>query len=134
MAHPPLQSTHTHRVSNITINRRRNALALFQAYAESAVANGTAPKGLEQAFASTIEISPSMWSQIKSSRPIGDRLARQIERHCDKPSGWLDDEREEEGLTQAEQQFLSLALKAWRGTNSDGRRTLRAQMKAMAER
>jgi hypothetical protein len=121
-------------VSNITINRRRNALALFQAYAESAVSNGTAPKGLEQAFATKIEISPSMWSQIKSSRPIGDRLARQIEQHCGKPSGWLDEEREAEGLTQAEQQFLSLALKAWRATNSEGRRTLRAQMKAVAER
>ena len=116
-------------MSNITINRRRNALALFQAHAESAVANGTAPKGLEQAFAARIEISPSMWSQIKSSRPIGDRLARQIEQHCGKPSGWLDEEREAEGLTQAEQQFLALALKVWRATNSEGRKRLRATLR-----
>jgi len=119
-------------VSNITTNRRRNALALFQAYAEVAVANGTAPKGLEKSFAASLEISPSMWSQIKASRPIGDKLARQIEQHCGKPAGWLDEEREAEGLTQAEQQFLGLALKAWRATNSDGRKALRAQLKQMA--
>jgi hypothetical protein len=34
-----------------------------------------------------------MWSQIKSSRPIGDKLARQIEKHCGKVAGWLDEER-----------------------------------------
>jgi hypothetical protein len=112
--------------NNITVARRRNALALFQAFAEVAVANGTAPKGLEQSFAARLEISPSMWSQIKSSRPIGDKLARQIEQHCGKPAGWLDEEREAVGLTQAEQQFLALALKAWRSSNSDGRKKLRA--------
>jgi hypothetical protein len=119
-------------VSNITITRRRNALALFKAYAEAAVTGGAAPKGLEQAFAATLQISPSMWSQIKSSRPIGDKLARQIEQHCGKAAGWLDEEREAAGLTQAEQQFLGLALKAWRATNSEGRKALRAHLEQMA--
>jgi len=117
-------------VSNITIHRRRNVLALFQAYAETAVANGAAPKGLEQSFAASLEISPSMWSQIKSSRPIGDKLARQIEQHCGKALGWLDEEREPTGLSQGEQQFLALALKAWRASNSAGRKALRAQITA----
>src|SRR6185295_13516914 len=80
-------------LSNITTNRRRNALALFQSYAETAIARGAAPKGLEQTFAASLQISPSMWSQIKSSRPIGDKLARQIEQHGAKPAGWLDEER-----------------------------------------
>ena len=120
-------------MSDPTVFRRRNALALFQAYAESAVATGTAPKGLEQAFAAHVEISPSMWSQVKSSRPIGDKLARQIEQHCGKPAGWLDEEREAAGLTPGEQQFLALALKAWRATNSDGRKKLRALMKDAAQ-
>jgi hypothetical protein len=120
-------------VSNITINRRRNALALFQAYAEDALANGLPPKGLEQSFAASLEISPSMWSQIKATRPIGDKLARQIEQHCGKPTGWLDAEREAGVLTQAEQQFLELALKAWRATNSDGRRKLRSELSRIAE-
>lgn len=123
----------TQRVNNITVNRRRNVLVLFQAYAESAVANGLPPKGLEQAFAASLEISPSMWSQIKSSRPIGDRLARQIEQHCAKPPGWLDEEREAQGLTQAEQQFLALALRAWRATNSEGRKKLRASLRELGQ-
>ena len=115
-----------------TVSRRRNVLALFQAYAESAVATGAAPKGLEQAFAAHVEISPSMWSQIKSSRPIGDKLARQIEQHCAKPAGWLDEEREAACLTPGEQQFLALALQAWRATNAEGRKALKAHVKQVA--
>ena len=120
-------------LSNPTVHRRRNALALFQAYAESAMATGAAPKGLEQSFAAHLEISPSMWSQIKSSRPIGDKLARQIEQHCGKPVGWLDEEREAAGLSQAEQQLMGLALKAWRATDSSGRKKLRLHLKAIAD-
>jgi hypothetical protein len=120
-------------LSDSTVFRRRNVLSLFQSYAETAVSAGAAPKGLEQAFAATLEISPSMWSQIKSARPISDKLARQIEQHCGKPAGWLDEEREAAGLTPGEQQFLALALKAWRATNSDGRKKLRALMKDAAQ-
>ncbi len=120
-------------MSNITIHRRRNALTLFQAYAEAALAGGAAPKGLEQSFAAKLEISPSMWSQIKSARPIGDKLARQIEQHCGKAVGWLDEEREAAGLSQGEQQFMALALKAWRNCNSDGRKKLRLHLKTLAE-
>ncbi len=118
-------------LNNITVTRRRNALALFQSFAEEALATGTPPKGLEQSFAQKLEISPSMWSQIKSSRPIGDKMARQIEQHCGKPSGWLDEERESAGLTPAEQQFLALALQAWRSTNSAGRKALREHLKGL---
>ena len=120
-------------MTNLTVNRRRSVLALFQAYAEDAIAKGAPPKGLEQTFAAHLEISPSMWSQIKSSRPIGDKLARQLEQHCGKPAGWLDEEREAAGLTPGEQQFLALALQAWRATNADGRKALKAQMKQAAQ-
>jgi len=96
-------ATRIQHVSNITITRRQNALALFKAYAEKALAAGAAPKGLEQAFAASVEISASMWSQIKSSRPIGDKLARQIEKHHRKPMGWLDEERLVESPSAAEQ-------------------------------
>jgi hypothetical protein len=116
-----------------TVSRRRNVLSLFQAYAETAVATGVAPKGLEQAFAAHLEISPSMWSQIKSSRPIGDKLARQVERHCGKPAGWLDEEREAAGMTPGEQQFLAIALLAWRNVDSDGRKALKSRMKQLAQ-
>jgi len=119
-------------VPNITLNRRLNALALFQAYAEKALASGVAPKGLEQAFAATLQISPSMWSQVKSARPIGDKLARQIEVLSDKPAGWLDELRADTAPTPAEATFLELALAAWRATNSAGRKALREQLKVTA--
>jgi len=120
-------------VANLTIVRRQNAIALFQAYAEQALSSGLAPKGLEQSFAAEVQISPSMWSQIKSSRPIGDKLARQIERHCGKAAGWLDEERSSAGVSPAEQLFLALALKAWRMTNSDGRKALRSHLRQIAD-
>ena len=116
-------------VANTTITRRQNALALFQAYAEKALASGAPPKGLEQTFAATLQVSPSMWSQIKSSRPIGDKLARQIEQHHGKPAGWLDEARESDSVAPSERDFLDLALKAWRATNSVGRRALREHMR-----
>ncbi len=119
---------------NTTVTRRLNALALFQAYAESALSNGASPKGLEQAFAAELEISPSMWSQIKSSRPIGDKLARQIEQHQGKPLGWLDEPREATSPTAAEKALMELALAAWRSTNSAGRKALRAHLETLIKR
>lgn len=118
---------------NTTVHRRANALSLFQRFAEAQMRAGVPPKGLEQSFAQQLQISPSMWSQIKSSRPIGDKLARQIEAACGSPAGWLDEQHEPHGLSAAEQQFLALALKAWRATNADGRRRLKATVKELAE-
>jgi hypothetical protein len=120
-------------VVDTTVTRRLNALALFQAYAERALALGASPKGLEQAFAAELEISPSMWSQIKSSRPIGDKLARQIEQHQGKPTGWLDEPREATSPTAAEKALMDLALAAWRSTNSAGRKALRAELESMVK-
>jgi hypothetical protein len=122
-------------LTNPTLIRRQNALALFQLYAEQALAAGNSPKGLEQTFAARLEISPSMWSQIKSARPIGDKLARQIERHCGKPLGWLDETtaRTQAPLSDKERAFLDLALAAWRASNSTGRKQLREQLARIAE-
>jgi hypothetical protein len=88
---------------------------------------------LEQAFAAALQISPSMWSQIKSSRPIGDKLARQIEHLGGKAPGWLDAAHAPDAPTPAERAFLDVALAAYRATNATGRRSLRAQLKAMAD-
>ena len=93
---------------------------------------GVPPKGMEQAFAQRLQISPSMWSQIKSSRPIGNRLARQIESACAQAAGWLDEEHEPQGMSVPEQQFLALALKAWRSTNAEGRKQLKQVLKGIA--
>jgi len=119
-------------MSNLTLTRRRNVLALFQSFAEAALAAGAAPKGLEQAFAARLQVSPSMWSQIKSARAIGDKLARQIEQACAQPAGWLDEARAGTGPSPAEQRFLVLALQAWRATNAAGRRALRTELERIA--
>lgn len=120
-------------MQNTTVTRRQNVLVLFQAFAEQAMARGAPPKGMEQAFAAVLQVSPSMWSQIKSSRPIGDRLARQIEARCARPDGWLDEVHAPAGPSAAEAAFLALALAAYRATNAAGRRALRQQMKALAD-
>jgi hypothetical protein len=118
---------------NVTVNRRQNVLSLFQQFAEEQMRAGVPPKGMEQTFAQKLQISPSMWSQIKSSRPIGDKLARQIEAACAQPAGWLDEEHQPQGLSAAEQQFLALALKAWRSTNAEGRRRLKSLLKEVVQ-
>lgn len=116
---------------NITVARRQNVLALFQDHAEKALAGGASPKGLEQAFAGALQISPSMWSQIKSSRPIGDKLARQIEVMTGRPTGWLDEARKPTQPTPAEVAFLELALAAYRSTNAAGRKGLKHELRAV---
>jgi hypothetical protein len=103
---------------------------LFQAYAERSLAAGASPKGMEQEFAATLQISPSMWSQIKSSRPIGDKLARQIEALTGKSPGWLDEERAPVQPSEAERSFVALALRAWHGSNATGKRELRQMLLA----
>lgn len=118
---------------NLTVNRRHNAVSLFQRFAEERMRAGEPPKGLEQAFAQQLQISPSMWSQIKSSRPIGDKLARQIEVACATPPGWLDEAHAAQGPSPAEAQFLALALKAWRATNADGRKRLKQLVREAAD-
>jgi hypothetical protein len=74
--------------------RLDNALALFEEFVRQVARNADAAtlRGLERRFAERVEIQPSYWSQIKGrSRQIGERLARQFERLCGKPPGWLDE-------------------------------------------
>ncbi|MFM8898430.1 MAG: hypothetical protein ACKOF9_00540 [Burkholderiales bacterium] len=98
---------------------------LFQAYAEEALTAGLAARGFEQSFAAALQISPSMWSQIKSARPIGDKLARQIEKLRGQAQGWLDEPRDDKTLSAKERAYLDLALRAWRATDGGGRQALR---------
>ena len=128
---PVVPSQRLRPVPTLVVIRRNNVVTLFQQFAEQRMRSGVAPKGLEQAFAQQLQVSPSMWSQIKSSRPIGDKLARQIEAACDQDTGWLDEERASRGLTAGEQQFLTLALKTWRGIGAEERRRLRQQLQAL---
>jgi len=133
---------------SLSIIRRRNALRLFHEFADdyrktvdgalveatgeggSTGATAQRPQGVEAAFAQRLQIKPSSWSMARNgTRPIGDKLARQIEAACMKPTGWLDEPREDEQLTESEQRFLATALQAWRSTNADGRKQLRQLLK-----
>ena len=116
----------------ITVTRRTNVLALHRLFLEQQIAAGKPAKGLDQAFAASLEISPSMWSQIKSARPIGDTLARQIERHARVDAGWLDAQHATEHPDPAEERFVALARDAWRSANAKGKRELRLWLTARA--
>jgi hypothetical protein len=73
--------------------RLANALILFDEFVHATVkyADAATLRGLEGRFAERLQIQPSYWSQIKGrSRQIGERLARQFEQLCKKPSGWMD--------------------------------------------
>ena len=120
-------------LADTTVTRRQNALSLFQAFAEKALAGGAPPKGLEQAFAASLQISPSLWSQIKSARPIGDKLARQIEHLAGRPRGWLDEAREPGVPGPAEKAFMELALAAWRAAGRAERKALRERLRAAVD-
>jgi hypothetical protein len=104
------------------ITRRHNAIALYQEFLQERISAGEAPKGLDQSFAAMVQISPSMWSQLKSSRPIGDKLARH---RCRKSVGWLD-ELHEAGVAPdaAEERFIDVARRAWRSANAKRKREL----------
>lgn len=112
-------------MSNITVTRRLNTVALYQEFLGKRIAAGEPPKGLEQSFAAGLEISPSMWSQVKSSRPIGDKLARQIESHTGKPAGWLDEQHEElQPADAAQERMLRAAAGYWRTAGAVEKRSL----------
>ena len=73
--------------------RLTNAMALFDEFVRLTARHADAAtlRGLERRFAERLQIQPSYWSQIKGrSRQIGEHLARQFERLCHKPAGWMD--------------------------------------------
>ena len=80
-------------VPDVAQIRFDNATLLFDEFVHNTIKYPDAAtlRGLERRFAERVQIQPSYWSQIKSrSRQIGERLARQFERLCHKPHGWMD--------------------------------------------
>ncbi|MDO5652772.1 MAG: hypothetical protein Q4G39_01555 [Brachymonas sp.] len=109
---------------NLSVLRRQNLLALLQEFAENMVSAGAVTKGIEQAFAEKIQVSPSMLSQMKAGRPIGNKIARQIEVLCKRPAGWLDTQHPDQKPSPAEEAFVTLAREVWRSQNAKGKREL----------
>lgn len=118
--------------SRATNNRRRSLDVLYRRFAEQHLAQGGHLKGVDNLFADALGVSASTLSMAKSgARPIGDKLAAQIESRMGLESGWLSEDRPEEGLSPAEQSFVAIALQAYRSVGSDQRRQLRKQMQAL---
>ncbi len=105
--------------------RLRNLMTLHQAFVQLMVSQGAAPSGLERAFAASIEISASLWSQIKAGRSVGDALAKQIEKKSGKPTGWLDQVHEDTASDPMEEKFVEACRRAWRASDKAGRTALK---------
>ncbi|UUZ66577.1 hypothetical protein LP417_34175 (plasmid) [Polaromonas sp. P1-6] len=111
-------------ISNSSKTRRENLYRLLREFTEQQLAQGVPAKGIEQAFAARVEMSPSTLSQLKSSRNISDKVAAQMEKHAGKALGWMDTPQGDQSVTPAEAAFIELARAAWRMTDAKGRRTL----------
>jgi hypothetical protein len=118
----------------LSVIRRLNLETLRHDFQTAQIAAGAKAFGLEAAFARQLEISPSQLSQMRKASPIGEKLARQIEHHCGKPKGWLDEDHGgAEVPTPAEEHFLALAREAWRAANAKGKRELRRLLEQAIE-
>lgn len=102
------------------LTRRANLLAALQAFSQARMSAGEPAKGIEAAFAVQLQISPSMLSQIKSSRPISNKLAAQIEVLLRLPAGALSlaPDAKEADAALARQRFVEQAGKAWDKANA----------------
>jgi ribosome-binding protein aMBF1 (putative translation factor) len=122
-------------MQDFTRTRRSNLNTLLHEFVKTRIAQGAAPKGLEQEFAQQLQISPSMLSQIKSSRPIGDKLARQIEVLSGLAAHWLDEAQATAELLpdEAEDNIADLARQAWRQCNAKQKRELRLHLRVLAQ-
>lgn len=105
--------------------RLRNLISLHQAFVQERVSRGESLAGLEGDFAASLEVSLSMWSQIKSGRTVGDKLARQFESKRSKPAGWLDQEHPETAPDPAEEKFIAMCRVAWANADRAGRSELK---------
>ncbi len=115
--------------------RRNNLNALYREFATKAVTDSSRAIGTDAAFAAHIGVSPSMWSQIRSHRAIGPRVARQIEAKCGLNANWLDLARETPPASpsKTDQKLLSLAQRlAAHGSSKQKRAAITALMAALS--
>lgn len=95
--------------------RRSNLLLLFSEFVKQRMAAAPSEQinGLDREFSALIQVHNTYFSGMKSgARTIGDKLARQIETHCQKGGGWLD-EPHEPGKPAELTHFLDLAEKVY---------------------
>lgn len=115
--------------------RRRNLLALYTQFITESHAKDPSASlaGLDKAFAFKIQIAGSSLSSYKTgARPIGPRIARQIESLLALEPLWMDQPHEEEqpnldGVELA--RFLKLAERAFQRSSPTQREMLRDVLK-----
>jgi plasmid maintenance system antidote protein VapI len=118
---------------NVHAIRRANLLALLQSFCEQKLAAGVPAKGLELGFAEQLQVSKSLFSQLKSSRNISDAMAMQIEKRCGTAKGWLSSKHPTAASSRVlagEERFLELARVAYRAQSAEGRKVLRSLLES----
>ena len=112
---------------DLHITRRENLLRLLREFSQARIASGEPTNGTEKAFAEQLQMSKSLLSQLKSSRPISDANAKQIEARCKKPSQWLSATHGvlEQRSAPGEEAFIALARQSYRAADREGRARLR---------
>ena len=106
---------------------------MHQEFNEQMIAMGASPTGLERSFAQKLQVSPSLWSQIKSGRSIGDKLAKQIENSAGRPPNWLDELHPESAPDPSELKFLAMCKAAWQEAGKEDRQKLKEAVRAVAK-
>lgn len=105
------------------VTRRQNLLLLYRQFASERLSFTGDATGTDAAFAQHIQVSPSMLSQIKTHRPIGSRVARQIEAVLQLEESWLDVERDTPPVITSQQiKFEKLARQLWETGNAKQKR------------
>ena len=69
----------------------------------------TGEEAQERDFAASLGLAPSQWSQHKAGKPLGTRLARQIEAACGQPAGWLDRPQEDTSAAAPLRELLAVS-------------------------
>lgn len=121
----PTESTHAS-IDTHTV-RRENLLLLLKEFSQARITKGEPTNGTEKAFAEQLQVSKSLLSQLKTSRPISDANAKQIEARCKKATGWLSETHTDLSRRPApgEEAFIALARAAYREADREGRAHLR---------
>jgi|OpeIllAssembly_1097287.scaffolds.fasta_scaffold492860_2 hypothetical protein len=101
-------------MKDLTEIRRNNLLAMINEYRDR-VLKGV-QHGAMTSFARHLAMNPVQLSQLKNgTAPIGNPLARQIEKKAGKPSLWMDDEHHLINMDDSDQvNFLNVAMKLYR--------------------
>lgn len=109
--------------------RRNNLLLLLREFSQARIAAGEATNGTEKAFAEQLQVSKSLLSQLKTSRPISDANAMQIEARCGKRPGWMSEAQPlAAGPAPGEEALVALLRQAYRSGSREQRARMREQI------